>query len=122
MIKNITTGPGLQINNGYAHWPNFYNTVSGTGNSLLGQLRYNGTSQNLEAYDGSSWITLTSSYPTIELAPHVQAVIAWAQAKMSEEDRLKKLAEKHPAVADALLALDKAQEQVQIVAALIETQ
>ena len=122
MIKNINTGSGLQINNGYAHWPNFYNTVSGTGNTLLGQLRYNGTSQNLEVYDGSSWITLTSSYPTIDLAPHVQAVITWAQIKMAEETRLKELAAKHPSVADAITAVDRAQEQVRIVAALVETQ
>lgn len=119
MIKNLNAGVGLQINNSYTHWPNFYNTVSGTGNSLIGQLRYNGSSQNLEVYDGSSWITLNSSYPTIEFAPHVQAIITWAQAKMSEEDRLKKLAEKHPAVADAIEAVTKAQEQLEVVATLV---
>ena len=121
MIKNITTGAGLQASSSYSNWPSFYNTISGTGNNLLGQVRYNGTSQNLEVYDGSSWLTLTSSYPTIELASHVQAVVAWAQTKMAEETRLKELAAKHPSVADALAAVDQAQEQVRIVAALVET-
>ena len=122
MIKNITTGMGLQVSGNYSNWPSFYNTVSGTGNNLLGQLRYNGSSQNMEVYDGSSWLTMTASYPTIELSPHVQAVVAWAQIKMAEESRLKELAAKHPTVADALEAVKKAEEQVQIVAALVETQ
>lgn len=121
MIKNITPGPGLHVSGSYSTWPSFYNTVSGTGNGLLGQLRYNGSSQNLEVYDGMSWLTMTSSYPTIDLAPHVQAVVTWAQTKMAEETRLKALAEKHPSVADALAAFKKAEEQVKIVTALVET-
>ena len=121
MIKHITTGSGLQVNSSYSNWPSFYNTVSGTGNSLIGQVRYNGSSQNMEVYDGTNWLTLTASYPTIDLAPHVQAVVAWAQAKMAEESRLRELAAKHPSVADALAAVDRAQEQVCIVAALVET-
>jgi hypothetical protein len=121
MIKNITPGSGITINNNYSTWPSFYNTVSSTGNSLVGQLRYNGSSQNLEVYDGNSWISMLTSYPTIELAPHVQAVVAWAQSKMAEEAQVRELAAKHPAMADALAAVDKAQEQVRIVAALVDT-
>lgn len=122
MIKGINTGTGLQVNNGYTTWPQFYNSAQTNGNTLIGQLRYNGSSQNLEVYDGNSWLMMNSAYPTIELSPHVQAVVAWAQTKMAEESRLKALAEKHTAVADVLEALKKAQEQVQIVAALVETE
>lgn len=120
MIKNITPGSGISINNNYNTWPSFYNTVSSTGNGLIGQLRYNGTSQNLEVYDGNTWLAMTSGYPTIELAPHVQAAVAWAQTKMAEESRIRELAAKHPAVADAVEALKKAEEQVQIVTALVD--
>lgn len=122
MIKNLTPGSGISINNNYSTWPSFYNTVQSTGNSLVGQIRYNGSSQNLEVYDGNSWIMMNSAHPTIELSPHVQAVVAWAQTKMAEESRLKALAAKHPAVADALEASKKAQEQVQIVAALVDVE
>ena len=120
MIKNITPGSGININNNHSAWPSFYNTVSSTGNGLIGQTRYNGSTQNLEVYDGNTWLTMTSGYPTIELAPHVQEVVAWAQAKMTEESRIRELAAKHPAVADALKVLKKAQEQVQIVTALVD--
>ena len=123
MIKNITPGSGITINNNHSStWPSFYNSVQSTGNSLVGQLRYNGGNQNLEVYDGNSWLMMNSAYPTIELAPHVQAVVAWTQTKMAEEARIAKLAAKHPSVADALEALKKAEEQVQIITALVDTQ
>lgn len=120
MIKNISPGTGITINGGHASWPSFYNTPSS--NSLVGQMRYNGSNQCIEVYDGSSWLMLGNSYPTVDLAPHVQAVVTWAQIKMAEEARLKELAAKSPAVADALDALKKAEEQVQIVAALVDTE
>lgn len=121
MIKGINTGTGLQVNNGYTTWPQFYNSMQNTGNSLIGSVRYNGSSQNLEVYDGNSWLIMSASYPTVELAPHVQAVVVWAQTKMAEEARIKELAAKHPAVADALEAVARAEEQVRIVAALVDT-
>jgi hypothetical protein len=76
----------------------------------------------MEVYDGNVWLTMTSSYPQIELAPHVQAVVQWAQTKMAEEAELKALAEKHPALKDAIDALHKAEEQVKIVSALVDTE
>ena len=118
MIKHITGGQGVTVNQSYSSWPSFYNT----GNSLAGQMRYNGTSQNMEVYDGCNWITIASVYPTIELAPQVQAVVHWAQIKMAEEARLAELAKINPAVAAALEAVSKAQEQARIVAALVDTE
>ena len=122
MIKGLNTGVGLQVNGGYINWPQFYNNPTASNNTLVGQVRYNGSAQNMEVYDGSSWLSMGSTYPTIELAPHVQAVVNWAQTKMAEESRLRELAAKHPTVADALAAVKRAEEQVQIVAALVETQ
>ena len=122
MIKGLNTGTGLTVNNGYTSWPNFYNNSASNGNTLVGQMRYNESAQCIEVYDGMTWLSMGSSYPTIELAPHVQAVVTWAQTKMAEESRLKALAAKHPTVADALEAVKRAEEQVQIVAALVETE
>lgn len=122
MIKGINSGNGITVNGGYLSWPNFYNSASSTGNTLIGQLRYNGNSQCMEVYDGSAWVMLQTAYPTIELTPEVQSVINWARTKMVEEARIKELAAKHPSVADALQAVAKAEEQVLIVTALVETE
>lgn len=121
MIKGINTGTGLQVTNGYTSWPTFYNTSAASNNTLVGQMRYNGSSQNIEVFDGASWLIVSSSYPTIELSPHVQSIINWAQTKMAEETRLKELAREHPSLKDALDALHRAEEQVKIVAAMVTT-
>lgn len=120
MIKGVSAGNGLQVNSGYVSWPQFYNNTSSSGNTLIGQVRYNGSSQNMEVYDGVTWLTMASSYPTVELSPEVQSVLNWARAKMAEEARIRDLAAQHPTVADALQALAKAEEQVRIVAALVQ--
>jgi len=122
MIKSISTGIGLRAINNYSVWPTFYNSPASTGNTLIGQVRYNGSSQHMEVYDGTSWLIMTGTYPTIELSGEVQTIIDWARTKMSDEARLTELAAKHPIVADAMAAVDQAQEQVRIVVALVEPQ
>ena len=121
MIKAINTGTGLTVINGHTSWPSFYNNSTASNNTLVGQVRYNGANQNMEVYDGMVWQTMNSSYPSIELAPHVQAVVDWAQKKMAEETRLENLAKENPTLRDALDALRQAEEQVRIVAALVTT-
>ena len=121
MIKAINTGAGLTVINGHTSWPSFYNNSASNNNTLVGQVRYNGSAQTLEVYDGMTWLSMTAAYPSIELAPHVQAVVAWAQTKMAEESRLRELAQQHPSMKDALDALQRAEEQVKIVAALVTT-
>ena len=120
MIKSINGGNGLQITNNYNTWPTFYNNPQSTGNTLIGQVRYNGSSQNLEVSDGNSWLIMTSAYPTVELSGEVQSILNWARMKMAEEYRIKELAAKHPTVADALKAVELAEEQVKVVAALVD--
>ncbi len=111
MIKTITAGQGLIVTDIHSDWPRFYNSSSS--NSLVGQMRYNGSSQCIEVYDGNNWF---------ELAPHVQAVVAWATCKIAEETRIKELATRHPSVADAVAAVAQAEEQVRIVAALVDVE
>lgn len=114
MIRNITAGYGIHVGGS-----NSYSTpyIDSTRPSA-GMVRY--INNNLEIYDGSSWMMMQSSYPQVELSGHVQAVIQWAEKKMAEEARLKELAAKHPTVADAIEAVAKAEEQVRIVAALVD--
>jgi hypothetical protein len=117
MIKGIVVGTGLHGNNNYTSWPSFYNNSSS--NTLVGQVRYNGSAQNIEVYDGTSWLSLPSAFPTLELNSRVQTILEWASAKMNEEVQLNELAERHPSLKDALDALQHAQETVKIVAALV---
>ena len=122
MIKGINGSNGVQVTGGYMSWPQFYNSPSTSGNTLIGQVRYNGSNQCMEVYDGNSWLMMQPSYPIIELTSEVQSILQWARLKMADEARIKELAAKHPTVADALQTVAVAEEQVRIVAALVDTE
>lgn len=89
-----------------------------TSNPMQGMMRVNGNL--LEAFDGSRWIQINSSYATVSLSPRYQLAMDWALVKMAEEQEIKKLAAQHPALADLAAAVDKAQEQLRMTAALVK--
>jgi hypothetical protein len=113
MIKNITPGPGIYIAANYHSTP--YVDMS---RHSAGMVRYNGS--NFEVYNGSDWVQFSSSIPQIELDGVTQEAVEWVRRKMEQEKRMLELAAKHPSVADALAAVSHAQEQLDIVAALVD--
>jgi hypothetical protein len=113
VIKTINAGAGIRVTNGYAS-----TTYVNMSNPSAGMVRYNGNSNNLEVYDGASWMTMNGAYPIIELDGDVLAVVNWAKEKMNKEAKIQELAKTNPTVADALSAFEKAQEQLDIVATL----
>lgn len=117
MIKGInTSGRYITVNGGTSStYVNAYSGAQGVGN-----MRYNTSTQNMEVYDGSNWIMLNMSYPTVELTPEAESLLEWARKKRDEEFKLLSMAEKNPALKDAIEALQRAEEQVKIIAALVE--
>jgi len=117
MIKAIhTSGKYIQVIGGSAN--TYVNANPGA--QGVGNLRFNTIQQRLEVYDGSSWQELNMPHASVGLNPDAEAAIEWVQRQMAEEKRLEALARQHPAVADAMEAVEKAQEQVRIVAALVQ--
>jgi hypothetical protein len=116
MIRNIAPGNGINISGSSYSTP--YIDMS---QASAGMVRYNGISNNMEIYNGSSWVTIASSYPTVELTGEVQSIIEWARQKRAEEAEWLKLASDNDTLQDAINTLKKAQEQVKILAALIKT-
>ena len=86
----------------------------------VGNLRFNTSGQRLEVYDGSSWQELNMPHASVGLNAEAEQAIEWVRRQMEQEHRLEALAKQHPAVADALEAVSQAQEQVKIVAALVQ--
>lgn len=78
-----------------------------------GDLRLNTANQNIEAYDGVSWITISQT-SNISLSYTAEAAIRWATEKMREEADIQDMAKKHKAVAAALENLNKAQKQLDV--------
>jgi hypothetical protein len=115
MIKNISGGNGIQVDGGYYTLP-YINQNSQ--NPMQGMLRISGS--DLQVYDGSGWIGIGGAFPTVSLNGAAYSAIHWAQQKMAEEESVKKLAEKHPAVADAVNTINEAYDKLKVVVALVE--
>lgn len=118
MIKNVySNGRYLTAYNNNAS--NYVNNFSGA--QGLGNMRFNTTSQSIEIYDGQMWQPFRMSDITVSLTPDAVEAIEWANQKREEEQKIKALAEQHPAVADQLAALLKAEENLRMTAALVQT-
>lgn len=79
-----------------------------------GQVRYNGSSQWLEVYDGVAWHPINQSI-SMDLSPEVQETLRWAQQRREEEAELDQLCRDHPGLQDA-------REQFEIMRRLVKSE
>lgn len=115
MIKGLQGDSYIAVSGGDTAVP--YVTQN-TNNPVQGMIRINGNV--MEAFDGTRWITMNTSYATVMLKPEYAVVLDWAAKKMQEEKEIQALAEQHPAIADLVDAVEKAQEQLRMTAALVK--
>ena len=112
-IVNITSNsPFIGVNQ-------YTGSYVGNNGASAGMVRYNTGTQCLEAYDGSTWINISQNL-SIELNYGAIDSLHWVMKKMTEEQRIKELAEQHPMVADALATLKDASERLEVALALTE--
>jgi hypothetical protein len=107
MIKGIASGAFIEVVGGSSTFP--YIPMN-SNNPIQGMVRVNG--QNLEVFDGSGWVIMTTSYPTVGLNSSAQSAISWAMNKMAEEAALERLSAEHPAVKAAYENMKRAAEQL----------
>lgn len=85
------------------------------GAASAGLVRYH--NNHMEVYDGAAWLNLSGG-SSVGLTAIADEALAWAIKKMDQEKAALDLAQKHPAVADALDAVRLAEQQLQTVVAL----
>jgi hypothetical protein len=108
MIKDvISTGPFVQVMGGGGYTPHI-----NMSNPSAGMTRFNGNTQNLEVYDGFSWMVISSTVASVGLNNDAVRAITWANDKMNQEIALEALAKEHPAINIALDNLKKAKIQL----------
>lgn len=83
----------------------------GNNGQSAGSVRYNTMTQQMEVYDGNSWINISQN-ASIGLSWTANEAIQWVQEKMKEESALKAKLEKYP-------TLKHAYEQYKIIEALV---
>ena len=115
MIKNISGGQYINVMGGSTSYP--YINMS---NASAGMLRYNGINQNLEVYDGSSWMTISGNSSIVELNSDARDLLEWARAKRAEELYLKREAERNPTIKDLLNQRDIIDNKITMVKTLIQ--
>lgn len=116
MIKNIAaTGRYVQVTGG-SNANTYVNGYSGA--QGVGNMRYNTSNQNMEVFDGSSWIMLNMDYATVGLNGEAESLLDWARQKRDEELMWKSLANENKAVKIALDNLEYARQQLDITAKL----
>jgi hypothetical protein len=81
-------------------------------NPMQGMLRISGN--DLQVFDGSTWIHVGGGYPSVSLNGVAQAAVDWATKKQQEEQELAELCKQHPGVAEAY-------ERLQILKALTKS-
>jgi dipeptidase len=115
MIKTVfPSGRYTQVSGGTSStYVNNYSGAIGTGN-----MRYNTSSQNMEVYDGSSWITLNMGSVSVGLTGEAESLLDWARQKRDEEMAWEQLAKENQAVKIALENLNKARQQLDVTAKL----
>jgi hypothetical protein len=114
MIKGITqSGRYVTVSQGNNSLPY---VPSNSNNPIQGMIRV--SNQDMQVFDGSSWITLTSSYSTVGLTGEAESLLDWARKKRDEEMAWESLAKENQAVKIALDNLEQARRQVDITAKL----
>jgi hypothetical protein len=96
MIKGIQGIGGVQVNGGNTTVPY---VSTNPNNPIQGMIRISGS--DMQVFDGSTWMTLSTSYATVGLEPIAEEAIKWVRRKMQEEHDLLQRMEKHPGLRQA---------------------
>jgi len=114
MISQVSAaGPWLNASGGSQ---TAYPYVPSSANPMVGVVRvYNG---RLDCFDGTAWVPMYQNSAYIDMSDKAKVVLMWAERKMREEEEIKRLAEMHPAVTEAVEMLKHAEERLQVVVQL----
>jgi hypothetical protein len=113
MIKGLMGGSSIVVSGGNTSVPY---VSQNTNNPMQGMIRVWGT--DMQVYDGNNWMTMATSYATVELTPEVQTLLQWARDKRNQELEYASLSKEHPAVQNAINAIKRAEEQLDLVVKL----
>ena len=117
MIKNIT-GHGKYMDVLGGHTNNHIATYVGA--QGVGNLRFNTNNQNMEVYDGNTWVALHMVHVHVGLNADAESLLDWTKKKRDEEIELDLLAAANPTIKDLLEQIKEKEDQIQMVIHLIK--
>lgn len=108
-------GPGVNVNGGNTSMP--YINQNHT-NPSQGMLRIYGS--DMQVFDGNNWMTLSTSYATVELNGDTQSVLQWAREQRDKQSKREQLIKDNPALQKAMEAIEKAEANFDLLAKFVE--
>jgi len=117
MIKYVTSNGRYMnvIGSGTSNYINNYSGAQGVGN-----LRFNTSNQNMEVYDGSTWMQLQMDQVSVGLNHEAESILDWARKKRDEEIEIDLLAAANPTIKNLLEQIKEKEDQIQMVMTLIK--
>lgn len=115
MIKGLTGGAGVVVNDGHASLPYVSTNAN---NPCQGMIRVNGT--DLQVFDGSAWWPVPVNYPTVELDGHTQSLLRWVETQRTIAFNRMEAVRQNPALAKAFEAIARAEANFDILAKFVE--
>ena len=89
-----------------------------TNNPLQGMLRVSGN--DMQVFDGTSWMTMTTSYATVSLDAESQDLLQWARTQRTLELNRATLIKNNPALEKAYEAVKRAEANFDILSKFVE--
>lgn len=121
MIDYVVGGEYLVVTSNKGAQP--YINMS-SNHSMMGTLSYDSNSSTMKVYDGSGWQTLGGGSATVTLTQNAITILKWAEKKMFEEQELKFLCDKHPAIKDLVgemrTSMDNYINKIEMIKTLIQ--
>ena len=117
MIKSVNGGGRYITVTGGTPASTYINSSYGYMN--VGDVRYNTTVQQMEVYDGQSWIPLGMNHANVSMTPDAERALDWANRKIAEEAELDRLAESNPTIADLVEQKKALDHKIKMVQTLV---
>lgn len=115
MIKGLMGGPGLDVQGGNTSVP-YVN--QNNANPMQGMLRIWGS--DMQVFDGNNWITLGTSYATVNFNGDTQSLLAWAREQRDRQSKREALIKDNPALTKAWEAIMRAEANFDIIEKFVE--
>lgn len=113
MIKGInTSGRYTQVTGGM---PSTMYINNYSGQPGVGNMRYNPSTSSIEVFDGNTWMMMSTNYASVGLTNEAESLLDWARDQRNKQWEYEAKAKDHPAVQNALDALKRAQDQLDLV-------
>jgi len=115
MIKGLMGNQGLTVGGGNTSVP--YINMNNS-NPMQGMIRIWGS--DMQVFDGTAWMNLSTSYATVSLDQDTQDLLQWARAQRTMALNRMTLAQNNPALMKALEAIKRAEDNFELLEKFVE--